>query len=449
MNSEFYQANVSIVNNENEKQILYQFKKNEEWEREQKKFSDKFINEWILANNNNNNIDQYITKHLYGVGITDEEYKIWINFEQYHSMPLAVNVFFEMLLKSIEEEEEYRQKIAKTRTTTSTSTSTSILSPANIKLQSSPLITPRNAQSKSISMLIVSWAVVCLSIIPNAFIYMGASYILQPIRENSSKAKLLQLMTGLSPVTYWMVNIVFDLFCTHLMIISFIVIFMAVLDFDHIFMPNIATGSAFIVLIFMYGLAVIPFAYTLSYCFAKTSRGYTVMIQISSYLGTLGGSLLATGDLMINYYNVQSSVFRGFYFTLLYPLRIVPIFSVVFGFQKIYRLSNFARFCEKLDINQQLESICRSIITQRGNNTNDNDSDGDIFRGCCVEVCNDSCYVQTSPWSVTSKFGIGTEIIYLLVTGIIFFISIVAYECKCDKLMIPTNNLTLFYFYST
>src|SRR5699024_5185040 len=129
----------------------------------------------------------------------------------------------------------------------------------------------------------------------------GAAYILQPIRENTSKSKLLQLMTGLSPVTLWAVNLTFDLL-VHTSIITILYLINAILDSDHLFFDSFSTASALFALLFSYGLGAIPFAYILSYCFSKTSRGFTVIMQISTYLGTVAGGLCAGVDLVLNYF---------------------------------------------------------------------------------------------------------------------------------------------------
>src|SRR5699024_8033050 len=129
---------------------------------------------------------------------------LWINFEQHHSLPLALNVFYEALLKTISQN-------------------------ASISTQAEAILSDRQAQSGGLSMLIVAWSVGCLSILPNAFLYLGAAYILQPIRENTSKSKLLQLMTGLSPVTFWAVNLTFDLL-VHTSIITILYLINAILD---------------------------------------------------------------------------------------------------------------------------------------------------------------------------------------------------------------------------
>ena len=206
-------------------------------------------------------------------------------------------------------------------------------------------------------MLIIAWSVTCLSILPNAFIYLGAAFILQPIRENASKAKLLQLMTGLSPITFWAVNLTFDLI-THLCIVTILFVITAILDKDRLFFQSESSATVLYGLLASFGLGIIPFAYLLSYSFSKTFRGFSVMMQICSYLGTIAVAVFSVGDLLLNYFGFQNPALYALYVAFSSVFRILPIFSVLFGYQKLYKLAQFSQYCHGLEKNGQLAMIC-------------------------------------------------------------------------------------------
>ncbi|KAJ6217457.1 hypothetical protein RDWZM_008614 [Blomia tropicalis] len=350
------------------------------------------VNEWILGEIGDN-IPTYISKYLYGIGDVDEHFNIWVNYEQYHSLPLSVNVFYESILKTAFPSSQH-----------------------NINVVSKPIILPTSTQSTKIASLISSWAVSCFSLIPSAFLYLGASYILQPIRENASKTKLIQLMTGLSPITFWFSNFLFDML-THLTIIIVMLCIQYVFDSDRLFFKSISSATALFALFTTYGFAIIPFAYCLSYFFEKTSRGMTVMIQISSYLGTIIGCILGVGDLMINNFGQHNAGLETAYYILLYIIRVMPAFSIIFGYQKLYKLVEFANYCQQLDEAKQLNIICSTILS----------NETSIFKSCCPGICGDSCYREVNPWGF-SKFSVLPEIIYMVFIGIICFSIISAYE---------------------
>ena len=81
---------------------------------------------------------------------------------------------------------------------------------------------------------ILSWALTCLIFLPIAFPFLAASYILYPIREHASKAKLIQLMTGLSPITFWVANFLFDVL-NHVISISALYAVIYFFDSENIF----------------------------------------------------------------------------------------------------------------------------------------------------------------------------------------------------------------------
>src|SRR5699024_488300 len=62
--------------------------------------TDASVNAWIL-DRVGADLDSYIEKYLYGLGVMDTETNLWFNTEQYHSMPLGVNVLFETLLRAL------------------------------------------------------------------------------------------------------------------------------------------------------------------------------------------------------------------------------------------------------------------------------------------------------------------------------------------------------------
>ncbi|KAH9392503.1 hypothetical protein TYRP_005582 [Tyrophagus putrescentiae] len=357
---------------------------------------------WIIDSLGPDSLQTYNRKHLYGLGTAEnhsQQFNLWFSFEQYHSLPLSINVLYESLLQSI---------LPK-----SNSTSTII------NTQAKPVLTLRQAESGNLAMMIVSWSVTCFSILPNAFLYLGAAFILQPIRENASKVKLLQLMTGLNPITYWTVSYLFDLL-VHLAIVLILFIITALFDRDRIFFGNAASASLLFGLLFGYGVAVIPFAYLLSYRFEKTSRGLQVIMQVFTYLGTLASAVFGGLDLWINYFNAPYPALNVIFHILVSIFRVVPIFSALFGYQKYYKLQEFSGFCLQLQKEGKLEPLCATIPANLT---------GYPFKGCCANVCGDACFLEQTPWSF-NRYGSGIEVAFMVVTGLIWISIIFAYELK-------------------
>lgn len=165
------------------------------------------MNEWIL--DSVSNLVDYITKHVYGLQITNDSFIPWFNAEQTHSIPLSVTILYETLLRYIDHS---TNPYIETRIRLIDSQETAIMAIEQVL--------------QKILVLTFTWLNKCLVILPLSLPFIAASYIVEPLQEKCSKMKLLQLMTGLSPTIYWMVNFVFDLI-SHLFAI---VIFFAIVN---------------------------------------------------------------------------------------------------------------------------------------------------------------------------------------------------------------------------
>lgn len=161
------------------------------------------INGWLLQKGNDSLLD-YINNYLYGLEIgprTSQQMKRsalpnatlrpWYNNEQYHSLPLSLIATFEALLHSI--------------------LPTPLKSTSYLNVTLKPVLSTSEHNSMNLSRTVIRWALTCIVFLPIAFPFLGASYVLFPVKERVTKSKLLQLMTGLSPTTYWTVNFLFDL----------------------------------------------------------------------------------------------------------------------------------------------------------------------------------------------------------------------------------------------
>ena len=167
------------------------------------------VNRWNLQIANSS-FTNYIHNHLYGFEVDGDKFKAWFNNEQYHSLPLSIITLYESLLRSIMPFSLRDQVI--------------------INVTSVPLFNEERNQDTNQAVIIISWIITCLIFLPLAFPFLAASYILYPIKEQVSKSKLIQLMTGLSPVLFWTANFLFDLF-NHLLATG--ILFLVIYLFDN------------------------------------------------------------------------------------------------------------------------------------------------------------------------------------------------------------------------
>jgi len=163
---------------------------------------------------------------------------------------------------------------------------------------------------------------------------------------------------------------------------------------------------------FVFGLSTIPIAYILSFRFKKASSGFVFMVIVFFLFGLVFNIFLSIVEFMRTF--AGSHFMDGWFETIVTIVRAVPIFSFLFGYQKVYKLSCLSKFCDAMDP-AELAKMCSSNSTL------------DILsQGCCPGKCN-PCFKDFNPFS-TSKYGAGIEVLYMLIGGIVCFALIVLYE---------------------
>lgn len=188
------------------------------------------INKYLL--DKANNLQTYISHYIYGAGYKSDKpnvYQLWSNDEQYHSQPLSAIAHFEALIATVLPERANDIAI------------NVVLTP--IRATYGDGNHDKEDKSQKVFLALTTWVVTCLVMLPIAFPFLAASYILFPVLEQSSKAKLVQLMTGLSPVTFWAMNFVFDLL-QHLLAILVLYLVIFLFDTDHIFFNTNGSNSS-------------------------------------------------------------------------------------------------------------------------------------------------------------------------------------------------------------
>ncbi len=149
-------------------------------------------NEWSLSHANNFN--EYISNYIIGAALNRaKDQKIAI------LLTIPINLTYKSLIRHFTPELKDRIKIT---------------------IHNQPI--GLTEQLLTFVSIIFGWFVSCLLLIPITIPFLRASYVLFPIHERITKTKLLLLMTGLSNITFWVCNFLFDIFNY---IIAFFIIF--------------------------------------------------------------------------------------------------------------------------------------------------------------------------------------------------------------------------------
>jgi len=167
----------------------------------------------------------------------------------------------------------------------------------------------RNSKERNSSMLLV-FISICFTLIP-------ANFITIIIKEKENNSKHLQIISGISLMSYWVNNFIFELF-KYYIIGGICILFLYLFGFyeDYIY-----------VLYLLYGPSMVAFTYIFSFIFKKEGLGQTMVILVNLLIGALGGTavfIMRNYEKLIKYAKPIANVFR-----------IIPSFCFCYGYNSL------------------------------------------------------------------------------------------------------------------
>jgi len=168
-------------------------------------------------------------------------------------------------------------------------------------------------------------------------------------------------------------------------------------------------------LIFAFGVGVLPLVYITSNYFDTPSSGFVFVTIVHLCLGLI----LSIVFLFIHFVNLIAE--NGSANKWEPYLRFIPIFAFLFGTQKMYTLGSFnTLLCKNFPVelcNPALFNLTKSRDTQLS---------------CCPELCGDKCYFPSHALRL-APFYSGYEVLTLFCTGLVVFTLLVLYDSKWQQ----------------
>ena len=156
-----------------------------------------------------------------------------------------------------------------------------------------PLTTQQSLEVRTIlSVLAALFLLIPLGYIPGAFVVFL-------VRERASKSKHLQLVSGLNMTSYWVSSYLWDL--TLYLILTFCVMLVFLIygkESAQVFVGDTESFCATFILLFGYGMSILPFAYLLSRKFSNPSTAQISVIAL----------IFVTGFVAVNAYFIMSTI---------------------------------------------------------------------------------------------------------------------------------------------
>lgn len=213
------------------------------------------VDDYMLRQGEILSINQYIHDYIVSMEYTDRELKIYYNKEALHSLPIAINLLFDTVYRNITASTSPPIPTLNGGGKASEIGSGSLL-PVFVSAGGTlhePLFRfstynyPFPSKGDLLQPIISTalrprlWSVLVQITMP----FLAASHVLVPIQERSSKAKLLQIMTGLHPILYWLAHFLVDMLI-HIICTCCIFAVILLLDFQMIFHDDINIQCKFI-----------------------------------------------------------------------------------------------------------------------------------------------------------------------------------------------------------
>ncbi|RWS30311.1 ATP-binding cassette sub-family A member 1-like protein [Leptotrombidium deliense] len=346
---------------------------------------DKNISLYVSKQTETMNVNVYMKSYLTGLCVKKDEsgriYNIWYNNEATHSLPAIINLLYNSLLKETTLNE----------------------SGYSIKAHSDPLPNKNRFLFEFImvTVLRLMWSI----IIPMSIPFIAASYVYFPVHEKQTKAKLLQLMTGLHPSLYWISNFLFDIL-THTVCSLLIVLIFLTTDFSKIFIDHCESMMALYLLLLFFGISSIPVAYVISFVPKTPSSGFALLV----ILFLIFGVILSIIDFILKIVVIGGSISQDTYSCFESFIRIFPLISLTKGIVKLYYTGTVSKLCQRLSTDA-INIMCSHI------------KEKDILFGCCKDKCKNSaigCFEWENPFQWKGN-GIVQELTTMLIDSIVFF----------------------------
>ncbi|XP_048742099.2 phospholipid-transporting ATPase ABCA3-like [Ostrea edulis] len=233
--------------------------------------------------------------------------------------------------------------------------------------------------------------------------FLSTSFILFLIKERMSGSKHLQKVSGLSSLTYWLANFVWD-YINYLFPAVMMVICFAAFRPDAYFLGSPSRiGLVFLVYI-LFGWASLPYTYVLHYLF-KTPASGMVTITMCNILTGLA-TTLTIFLLMFPSFGTQDVALQlDWIFAIIFPH-----YNLGSSIMNIYTNYEYINTCE----NSNYQVTCQIPSMSTGS--------------CCMDNCGTSCLRFVLDYTSMTYPGIGKYILMMVIQGAVYLLLVTLAE---------------------
>lgn len=222
--------------------------------------------------------------------------------------------------------------------------------------------------------------------------FLTTSFIIFLIKERNSGAKHLQVVSGVSSFSFWFSSLLWDFLNYIIPVLALLIVFTA-------FQTNAYTDDnrlgLILLLLVVYGWAVLPFVYLLHYLFKTPASGMVAVSMLNIITGL--ATLMAVFILRIPSLNTKViGDALDWIFTT-----VVPNYCMGQGLMNMYSNYEFTKRCEKISI------LCMYLPPN-------------VLNPCCKGRCGDTCIEFNENYLAWELPGIGRYLIFMAIQGLVY-----------------------------
>ncbi|XP_001662813.2 ATP-binding cassette sub-family A member 3 [Aedes aegypti] len=268
------------------------------------------VSEYILEKSQTA-ISEVNVRYMVGATLNDTAYTGWFNNKGYHTAPLALSLIFNAIMS--------------TECPTCEITVVNKPLPFQLKTTLSIVNTGLNAGFQ----LAFNTGF--------AMAFVGALFILFYIRERTSRAKLLQYVSGTNIALYWTVAFIWD----YLMFLVTCLLYIATLAiFQEEGWSSFEELGRVFLLLMLFGVAFLPTTYLCSFLFTVPATGFVVVMLIN----IASGAIFFTAVTLLKFDGIDLDDIGN---ALEWVFMFFPNFVLTHGLNNINQITSTNSFCRK------------------------------------------------------------------------------------------------------
>ncbi|XP_077552729.1 phospholipid-transporting ATPase ABCA3-like [Haemaphysalis longicornis] len=245
---------------------------------------------------------------------------------------------------------------------------------------------------------------------------MCSNFVLFPIAERALQVKHLHMITGMSPLLYWLINFVFD-FLFYMGTALLVVVPVAVFHHDQLSNNDI---ELIFTLNCLHGYAALPIVYIFSFLFTNPGNGFSVLAIVTFIISATG----CLGAVFMEHYadEASSEWWYPVVQTVLQVSRLVPSNSYSRGMIAILQLAEENLLCETGGA--ELQSRCYNKLTRHQKS---------LMRCCQNLESQDPSQYVIRPMDV-HPYSAFYEVLTLSLEGVLAFVLLLIIEWKLPRI---------------